>query len=79
MTINDNTDNIYKEGTVICAKENPGLQLIITKYFQRIYYCAVIGEPKHKILAYFERELLAPLYSYLRIDKPKMNCVFRAL
>jgi hypothetical protein len=53
-------DNIYKEGTFITAKEDPDVQLVITKYMQRIYYCAVVGNAERKELAYFERELIAP-------------------
>lgn len=53
-------DNIYREGTGIRAKENPDLPLVIFKYYQRIYYCAVADNPQHKHLAYFERELIPP-------------------
>jgi hypothetical protein len=53
-------DNIYKVGTMITAKDDPGLSLVIVKYYQRIYYCSVTGEPDRKQLAYFERELIAP-------------------
>ena len=53
-------DNIYKAGTLIAAKANPELALVIRHYYQRIYYCEVVGEPDHKHLAYFERELIPP-------------------
>ena len=53
-------DGIYKVGTTITAKDDPGLNLVIVKYYQRIYYCAVSGEPDRKQLAYFERELISP-------------------
>lgn len=53
-------DNIYNEGTVITAKINPDLKLVILRYYQRIYYCAVVGEPDRKPFAYFERELISP-------------------
>ena len=53
-------DNLYKEGSILTAKENPELDLIITRYFQRIYYCDVIGKPGNKQLVYFERELNPP-------------------
>ena len=53
-------DNLYKEGTIISAIENPALKLVITRYFQRIYYCNVVGEPDRKPFVYFERELIAP-------------------
>lgn len=54
------TDNIYKPGLVIYAKVAPELKLIIMKYYQRIYYCAIANDLNHKQLAYFERELIPP-------------------
>jgi hypothetical protein len=57
----DNADNIYKEGTIVTAKEKPALKLKITKYYHRIYYCAVVDEPARKPLVYFERELMPPI------------------
>jgi hypothetical protein len=56
-----NDDNLYREGAIICAKADPALKLIITKYRQRIYYCAVVGHPEQNNLAYFESELVEPL------------------
>jgi hypothetical protein len=53
-------DNIYKPGTIVAAKADPGLSLVIVRYYQRIYYCAVAGEPERKHFAYFERELIPP-------------------
>jgi hypothetical protein len=53
-------DNIYPVGANISAKVNPLLPLVIVKYYQRIYYCAVVGNSAHKHFAYFERELNAP-------------------
>lgn len=58
MSYRTNSDNIYTEGTLIAAKENPSLQLKIMKYHQRIYYCAVVGDEDRKQFAYFERELI---------------------
>jgi hypothetical protein len=63
MSERTNTDNIYKEGTIISAKVDPSLKLKITKYYQRIYYCAVVGDESRKELAYFERELMPPQVS----------------
>jgi len=54
-------DNIYEEGTVITAKSNPDRKLVISRYIKRIYYCKPIDDPDGKALAYFERELVAPL------------------
>jgi hypothetical protein len=60
MSLITNTDNIYAVGTILAAKVNPELKLVIMRYFQRIYYCAVVGEPERKHFAYYERELIAP-------------------
>lgn len=61
MIYTTNSDNIYATGTVVSAKANPGLQLKIMSYYQRIYYCAVVGDENGKQLVYFERELVAPV------------------
>lgn len=58
-----NDDNIYKEGTVICAKADPEVKLIILKYRQRIYYCASVESPEQNNFAYFEKELIPPIES----------------
>lgn len=60
MRNNLDEDNLYKIGNVVSAKAFPDLKLTIIKYYQRIYYCAVIDEPDRKQLAYFERELIPP-------------------
>jgi hypothetical protein len=60
MSYKTNSDNIYKVDTIITAKVNPGVKLMIRKYYQRSYYCTVIGQPDSKELVYFERELLPP-------------------
>ena len=54
-------DNRYQEGTIISARVSPSVKLKITRYYQRIYYCALVSEPNHKQFAYFERELIPPL------------------
>jgi hypothetical protein len=61
MSYRTNEDNIYAVGTFITAKEAPAVKLEITKYYQRIYYCSVVGNDQSKVKAYFERELIAPL------------------
>jgi hypothetical protein len=53
-------DNSYKSGTFITAKNDPDNQLVINRYLDRIYYCEAVNDPKHKLLAYFERELIPP-------------------
>jgi len=61
MSYRNNTDNIYKEGTVITAKVNPGVKLFIANYYQRLYYCTIIGDAEKKQQVYFERELVPPV------------------
>jgi hypothetical protein len=53
-------DNNYKSGTFITAKNDSEKQLIINRYLDRIYYCEAVNDPEHKLLAYFERELIPP-------------------
>jgi hypothetical protein len=60
MSYQTKADNIFPEGTLITAKENPSLNLKIMKYNQRIYYCAIVGDESKKPLVYFERELIPP-------------------
>lgn len=60
MPIAINDDNKYPVGTLVSAKINPELKLVVDAYKQRIYYCAVVGKPEVKQLVYFERELIAP-------------------
>jgi len=60
MSYRTNSDNIYSEGIFIAAKENPSLKLRIKKYYQRIYYCEVVGHEERKRRVYFERELISP-------------------
>ena len=60
MRYRPNFDNTFQEGTVITAKSDPGVKLVIMKYYQRIYYCSVVGDANHKPLTYFERELIPP-------------------
>lgn len=53
-------DNIYQAGSIITAQNDPNTQLIINRYLDRIYYCEAVNDPAHKLLAYFERELILP-------------------
>jgi hypothetical protein len=63
MSYQTNEDNIYAVGTFITAKEAPAVNLQITRYYQRIYYCSVVGNEGGKLKAYFERELVMPMQS----------------
>ena len=42
------------------AKAAPECKLIISRYYKRIYYCKEAERESNKLLAYFERELIAP-------------------
>lgn len=53
-------DQLYADGTFIIAKSDPTCKLIIDRYLGRIYYCKAVNDPKGKLLAYFERELVPP-------------------
>ena len=55
-----NNDNIYPVGTMIFAREQPNLKLIIEQYMQRVYFCRVLDQPGTKQIAYFEKELVPP-------------------
>ena len=60
MSFQTNSDNIYQVGSIISAKSAPGVKLMIRKYYQRIYYCAVQGDETAKEQVFFERQLIAP-------------------
>ncbi|MDF9798050.1 hypothetical protein OKW21_003313 [Catalinimonas alkaloidigena] len=53
--------NIFPEGSVVYAKENPERKLIIRRYVDRIYYCVDQNDTSKKELVYFERELVPKL------------------
>lgn len=61
MSYQANEDNIYAVGTLVRAKAAPSVELKITSYYQRIYYCSVVGSDSAKLKVYFERELVAPV------------------
>jgi len=60
MPIPVNNDNIYPVGTIIYAKAQPDLKLVIEQYMHRIYFCGVFGQSTGKQIPYFERELIPP-------------------
>ena len=60
MPYQTNNDNIYSVGTLIFAKEAPTVQLQIKHYYQRIYYCGIVGSESAKNKVFVERELIAP-------------------
>lgn len=51
-------DNIYPVGMNVAAELNPSLALEIHSYYQRIYYCAAVGDSVRNHVAYFEHELI---------------------
>jgi hypothetical protein len=53
-------DNIYQVGTTIRAKSDPTKELVIESYNQRIYYCTAPASPEKSLLAFYEKELIAP-------------------
>lgn len=55
-----NSDNIYPIGTMIFARAQPDLKLVIEQYLQRIYFCRVLDQPDTKQFPYFEKELIPP-------------------
>jgi hypothetical protein len=61
MSYRTNEDNIYDVGTIMMAKDAPTVKLKIEGYYQRIYYCSIVGVDGAKQKAYFERELAAPV------------------
>ncbi|HEY0744761.1 MAG TPA: hypothetical protein VGD40_25015 [Chryseosolibacter sp.] len=58
MPDHSNTDNLFTEGSLVTAKQHPEVPLKVVRYYQRIYYCARVGDETRKQLVYFERELL---------------------
>ncbi len=56
-----NSDNIYKVGMIIYARQSPGVKLIIMAYKERTYYCQVAGVEGGTTTVYFEWELMAPI------------------
>ena len=51
-------ENKFKEGDVVCAKEDPTKKLVVRRYVDRIYYCKAQDDAAAKELVYFERELI---------------------
>lgn len=62
MQYTTNKENLYPEGSVVSARVAPHVKLRIARYYQRIYYCTILGGDENaRPLVYFERELLPPL------------------
>jgi hypothetical protein len=52
-------DNLYEVGSVVTARNNPTVRLVVRRYLKRVYYCIVQDHPDQKERVYFERELSA--------------------
>lgn len=55
------SDNKYKEGEIVYAKECPTIPLVIRRYLHRVYYCKIVDDTKGEELVYYERELTEAL------------------
>lgn len=53
-------NNLYKAGTVISAKADPHVKLVIMKYIHHTYYCSVLGNAAINYLKYLEKDLIPP-------------------
>jgi hypothetical protein len=51
--------NKFEDGKIVQAKERPEINLVIRRYYKRIYYCTVQADPTQKERVYFENELTA--------------------
>jgi hypothetical protein len=51
-------ENKHLIGSVVALLINPEKRMIILNYLKRIYYCEEINDHDHKMLAFFERELI---------------------
>ena len=60
MNYKRENDNIYPAGTVISAKADPGVKLVIMKYIHHTYYCSVLGNAGVSNLKYREQDLVPP-------------------
>ena len=54
-------ENKYKNGEVVFDRIRPSQKLIVSHYFDKLYYCKVQENLNRKRLVYFERELLPGL------------------
>jgi len=47
----------YKEGDIVNERVRPTQKLIVSRLFNKLYYCKVHEHPLRKELVFFEREL----------------------
>jgi len=50
-------ENKYKKGDIVNERVRPSQKLIVSRLFNKIYYCKVHENPQRKELVFFEREL----------------------
>ena len=60
MNYKRENNNIYPAGTVVSAKADPSVKLVIMKYIHHTYYCSVIGNAEVNNLKYRESDLIPP-------------------
>lgn len=58
-------NNLYRAGSHVRAKQFPATDLIVDRYYKRIYYCYEERDTTKKVLPYYERELFIPVNSIL--------------
>ena len=52
-------ENKYKVGKVVLERIRPGQKLVVSHYFDKLYYCKAQENSTRKELVYFERDLMA--------------------
>ncbi|GAA0877998.1 hypothetical protein GCM10009119_09660 [Algoriphagus jejuensis] len=67
MKINDQ-DNKFNVGDLVYTKKNPDVQMIVRKYYAKIYYCKFADLPMKTELALFERELVTEIQNQKEVN-----------
>ena len=49
----------YKAGQIVFERIRPSQKLVVSHYFDKIYYCKVEEHRHRKELVYFERDLMS--------------------
>ena len=49
----------FKPGEIVFERIHPSQKLVVSHYFDRIYYCKAEEHKHRKELVYFERDLMA--------------------
>jgi len=47
----------YKEGDIVNERVRSAQKLIVSRLFNKLYYCKTFENPRRKALVFFEREL----------------------